>query len=95
MGFTNFLIRTTTPKGIEPGTTAYRGHVGMLEGWVSIIGNFVLFVIKLIFGWMVSSIALIADAFHTLSDVATSIVVIFGFRVAQKPADKEHPFGLP
>ncbi|MBT4033301.1 MAG: cation transporter [Candidatus Marinimicrobia bacterium] len=93
MGFTNFLIRTTTPKGIEPGTTAYRGHVGMLEGWVSIIGNFVLFVIKLIFGWMVSSIALIADAFHTLSDVATSIVVIFGFRVAQKPADKEHPFG--
>ena len=93
MGFTNFLIRTTTPKGIEPGTTAYRGHVGMLEGWVSIIGNFVLFVIKLIFGWMVSSIALIADAFNTLSDVATSIVVIFGFRVAQKPADKEHPFG--
>ncbi len=93
MGFTNFLIRTTTPKGIEAGTTAYRGHIGMLEGWVSIIGNFVLFVIKLIFGWMVSSIALIADAFHTLSDVATSIVVIFGFKVAQKPADKEHPFG--
>ena len=93
MGLTKFLIRTTTPKGIEPGTTAYRGHIGMLEGWVSIIGNFVLFVIKLIFGWMVSSISLIADAFHTLSDVATSIVVIFGFKVAQKPADKEHPFG--
>ncbi len=93
MGFTTFLVKKTTPKGIEPGTTAYRGHVGMLEGWVSILGNFILFVIKLIFGWMINSIALIADAFHTLSDVGTSIVVIFGFKVAQKPADKEHPFG--
>ncbi len=93
MGLTSFLIRTTTPRGVEPGTSAFRGHIGVLEGWVSITGNFVLFVIKLIFGWMISSIALIADAFHTLSDVATSIVVIFGFKVAQKPADKEHPFG--
>ncbi len=93
MGFTTFLVRKTTPKGVEPGTSAYRGHVGMLEGWVSILGNFILFVIKLIFGWMVNSIALIADAFHTLSDVGTSIVIIFGFKVAQKPADKEHPFG--
>lgn len=93
MGFTTFLVKKTTPRGIKPGTSAYRGHVGMLEGWVSILGNFVLFVIKLIFGWMVNSLALIADAFHTLSDVGTSIVVIFGFKVAQKPADREHPFG--
>ena len=93
MSFNLFLINKTLPKGVEPGSPEYRGHVGVLEGWVSIIGNFVLFVIKLVFGWMVSSIALIADAFHTLSDVATSVVVIFGFKVAQKPADKEHPFG--
>ncbi len=93
MGFTTFLVKKTTPRGVEPGTSAFRGHVGMLEGWVSIIGNFVLFAIKLVFGWMVNSIALIADAFHTLSDVGTSIVVIFGFKVSQKPADKEHPFG--
>jgi cation diffusion facilitator family transporter len=93
MDFTNFLVQKTTPKGVEPDSSAFRGHVGMLEGWVSILGNFILFVVKLIFGWMINSIALIADAFHTLSDVATSIVVIFGFKVAQKPADKEHPFG--
>jgi len=93
MGLTTFIIKWTTPKGVEPGTSAYRGHVGLLEGWVSILGNLVLFVIKLVFGWMVNSIALIADAFHTLSDVGTSMVVIFGFKVAQKPADKEHPFG--
>lgn len=93
MSFTDFLVRKTLPKNVVVDSSAYRGHVGMLEGWVSIIGNFVLFVIKLIFGWIANSIALIADAFHTLSDVATSIVVIVGFKVSQKPADKEHPFG--
>lgn len=93
MGLTELLIRKTLPKGMEKDSPAFRGHIGVLEGWVSIVGNFVLFVIKLIFGWMINSISLIADAFHTLSDVATSIVVIIGFKVSQKPADKEHPFG--
>ncbi|NQV30991.1 MAG: cation transporter [Candidatus Marinimicrobia bacterium] len=93
MGLTELLIRKTLPKGIDSDSSAFRGHIGILEGWVSIIGNFILFIIKLVFGWMINSIALIADAFHTLSDVATSIVVIIGFKVSQKPADKEHPFG--
>lgn len=93
MSFTEYVVRVTAPKDIEKGTQDFRSHVGILEGWVSIIGNFILFVIKMVFGWMANSLALIADAFHTLSDVATSIVVIFGFKVAQKPADKEHPFG--
>lgn len=39
------------------------------------------------------SISLIADAIHTLADIATSIVVIIGFKIAKKPSDKEHPFG--
>ncbi len=93
MSFTNFLVQKTLPRGVEVNSPAYRGHVGVLEGWVSILGNFILFVIKFIFGWIANSIALIADAFHTLSDVATSVVVILGFKVSQKPADKEHPFG--
>lgn len=93
MGLTGFLIEKTRPAGVQDGTPEFRGHVGMLEGWVSILGNFILFVVKAFFGLMINSLALIADAFHTLSDVATSIVVIFGFKVAQKPADKEHPFG--
>lgn len=93
MGITSFLVEKTKPAGVTDDSPEFRGHVGMLEGWVSILGNFILFVVKAIFGWMINSIALIADAFHTLSDVATSIVVILGFKVAQKPADKEHPFG--
>jgi len=70
-----------------------RTHYGFLEAWVSIIGNIGLFVIKIIFGLLTNSIALIADAFHTLSDVVTSICVLVGFFLARKPADPEHPFG--
>ncbi len=70
-----------------------RARYGYLEGWVSIIGNLLLFFIKIITGISIGSISLIADAIHTLADTVTSIVVILGFRLAKKPADKEHPFG--
>jgi len=93
MGLTQFIIDHAISPRVDRDSPAFRGKVGLLEGWVSIFGNFILFVIKFIFGIASSSIALIADAFHTLSDVATSGVVIFGFKVAQKPPDQEHPFG--
>jgi cation diffusion facilitator family transporter len=70
-----------------------RAKYGYLEGFVSIVGNTILFVTKLILGLFINSIALIADSFHTLSDSGTSAVVILGFKMAKKPADKEHPFG--
>jgi cation diffusion facilitator family transporter len=70
-----------------------RAKYGYLEGIVSIIGNSILFVIKLFLGVFLNSIALIADAFHTLGDSGTSAVVILGFKMAKKPPDKEHPFG--
>jgi cation diffusion facilitator family transporter len=70
-----------------------RAKYGYLEGIVSIIGNTVLFFIKLFFGIFINSIALIADSVHTLSDSGTSSVVIFGFKMSKKPPDKEHPFG--
>jgi len=70
-----------------------RAKYGYLEATVSIIGNAILFIIKLALGLFINSIALIADAFHTLSDVGTSGVVIFGFKLSKKPSDKEHPFG--
>jgi cation diffusion facilitator family transporter len=70
-----------------------RAKYGYLEGAVSIVGNTILFVIKLFLGLFINSIALIADAFHTLSDSGTSAVVILGFKISKKPPDKEHPFG--
>lgn len=70
-----------------------RTFYGYLEAWVSIVGNTVLFVVKLLLGRWINSITLIADSFHTLSDVITSVVVLLGFRIAKRPADSEHPFG--
>jgi cation diffusion facilitator family transporter len=70
-----------------------RKRVGDLEALVSIIGNVVLFLVKLVFGISLGSVALVAEAFHSLSDVFTSVVVLLGFKWGDKPADQEHPFG--
>lgn len=63
------------------------------EGWVSVAVNSALFVLKFWAGMATGSIAIIADAWHTLSDSLTSIVVVVGAKISSKPADEEHPFG--
>lgn len=66
---------------------------GYLEGIVSIIGNIGLFCLKLFAGISTGSIALMADAWHTLSDSASSLVVLISVKLSNKPPDKEHPYG--
>ena len=88
-----YIIRKQVPSGENPELPKFRGNIGIIQGWISICANLLLFVLKLIFGFLSNSIALIADAFHTLSDMVSSAVVVFGFKMASKPADKEHPFG--
>ncbi|NPA47411.1 MAG: cation transporter [Thermococci archaeon] len=61
--------------------------------WVSIAGNVLLAAIKLVVGVTYSSIALISDGIHSLSDVITSVGGYFGIKVSLKPADSSHPFG--
>ncbi|HET6498304.1 MAG TPA: cation diffusion facilitator family transporter [Coriobacteriia bacterium] len=68
-------------------------NLGMLEGWISVVLNTLLFVVKYWFGRQSGSVSMTADAWHTLSDTLTSIVVIVGFFIMARPADKEHPFG--
>ena len=80
------------PNTKEP-AQIYRTRIGVLQGWVSITVNVVLFVLKLVIGIMAGAVSVIADAVHTLSDVISSAIVIWGFKQAQKPADKEHPYG--
>lgn len=72
---------------------AERKVVGYTEGLVSIIINVILFALKYYFGLTHNSVAVMADAVHTLSDAGTSVVVIVGFWVAYRPPDEEHPFG--
>lgn len=64
-----------------------------IEGWLSIIGNTILFGIKYWAGVVTGSLALIADAWHTLSDTISSVIVLIAGKVSRKPADDDHPFG--
>ncbi len=68
-------------------------NYAMREGNLSLAGNLVLFGLKLWAGIISSSAALIADAWHTLSDSLSSLIIIVSTWIAGKKADKEHPFG--
>lgn len=68
-------------------------YYGYLEGWLSIFLNSVLFVLKYWAGIVSGSVAIIADAWHTLSDSLTSLIVVVGTKISHKPADERHPFG--
>lgn len=66
---------------------------GFLEGIVSIIVNISLFILKYWAGIISGSVAMLADAWHTLSDSITSLIVIGGIKLSIKKPDKKHPFG--
>jgi len=71
----------------------YRNQIGIFQGWVSTAVNTLLFIFKLFVGIITGAVSLIADAVHTLSDVVTSLIVIWGFKQSKKPADTGHPYG--
>lgn len=70
-----------------------RLKTGLLAGIVGLISNLILFVIKLLAGWLSGSVSIMTDAVNSLSDTASSIMTLLGFQIASKPADKEHPYG--
>ncbi len=87
-----YLTNKFVPEQKES-SWAYRNQIGIFQGWVSTTVNLVLFIFKLFIGLMTGAVSLIADAIHTLSDVITSLIVIWGFTQAKKPADMGHPYG--
>lgn len=70
-----------------------RARIGKLSGAVGIICNCLLAAGKLIVGHMTSSMSITADGINNLSDGASSIVTLLGFKLAEKPADRKHPYG--
>lgn len=70
-----------------------RARIGKLSGAVGIICNCLLAAGKLIMGHMTSSMSITADGLNNLSDGASSIVTLLGFKLAEKPADRKHPYG--
>ena len=70
-----------------------RARIGKLSGAVGIICNCLLAAGKFIVGHMTSSMSITADGLNNLSDGASSIVTLLGFKLAEKPADRKHPYG--
>ena len=66
---------------------------GLLASIGGIFTNIVLFVIKLIIGIFVGSMAIISDAINNLTDLISCVVSLLGFKLANKPADEDHPYG--
>lgn len=91
--FVRFLVKKWIRDWEDIHDQDVRSLYGSLEGWVSIVVNFFLFLLKGVFGFISGSVSLIADAFHTLSDVSTSIVILVSFRISKRPSDASHPFG--
>lgn len=70
-----------------------KARAGYKEGFISIFINSAVFIIKIFFGFAINSISLITDAFHTLSDVSTSGIIVWASHTSKKPPDRRHPFG--
>ena len=66
---------------------------GRMCGVVGIISNFFLCALKIVFGLIIHSIAIIADGINNLADAGSSVITLIGFKLASLPSDKDHPFG--
>lgn len=90
---TEYLVRRFVKNYQDTEDSQVRTAYGVLSSVVGICCNVLLFVVKLIVGMIVGSISVMADAFNNLSDAASSIISFIGVKIAERPADKKHPFG--
>lgn len=90
---TNFLVRTFVKDHENIKDPRTRESYGTLSSIVGIVCNILLFVLKYVMGTLSNSIAIVSDAFNNLSDSASCIVTLLGYKISAKPADKDHPFG--
>lgn len=89
----DFIMKAFVPGYGKKDEPQIREKSGRVAGAVGIVTNLVLFVIKLVAGFVSGSVAVMADAVNNLTDSGSSIVMLVGFKLAGKPADEKHPFG--
>ena len=90
---TNLLLRLFVKNWSDSTAPAVRSGIGRLSGIVGILCNLLLFGAKLIIGTISASVSITADAMNNLTDATSSIVTLIGFKLAEKPADEDHPYG--
>ena len=87
------LMRAFLPKNQAPSEPKVRAAAGRLSGVVGIFCNVLLFGAKFLIGTLSGSVSVTADAMNNLSDASSSLVTLIGFKLAEKPADEDHPYG--
>lgn len=87
------LLNIFVKDGKSSDSPAVRTRIGKFAAMIGILCNAVLFVGKLLAGVSFGAISVIADAINNLTDASSSIVTLLGFKLSEKPADAEHPFG--
>ena len=90
---TGLLLRLFVKNHNDTENPVVRSAYGKLAGAVGIVCNLLLFAGKLLAGILSGSVAVTADAVNNLSDASSSLVTLLGFKLAERPADEEHPYG--
>jgi len=93
ISLTELLVKLFVKNKEKTEEQAVRTSYGILSSIVGMICNLILFGIKMMVGILINSISVMADAFNNLSDAASSVISFIGVKLAERPADKEHPFG--
>lgn len=90
---TNIIVHLFIKDADNISNPAVRARYGVVSSTVGIVCNILLAALKFVLGVLANSIAITADAINNLSDSASSVVTLVGFKLSSKPADREHPFG--
>ena len=90
---TRLILRLLERRHGDLGSPTARGACGKAAGAIGIGCNVLLFALKLFIGLISNSVSITADAVNNLSDASGSVLTLLGFRLAEKPADEDHPFG--
>lgn len=90
---TKLLLRLFVKDYHDPAQAQVRSSIGKLSGTVGIVCNILLFIFKLVMGTISGAVSITADAMNNLSDATSAVVTLIGFKLAEKPADADHPYG--
>ncbi len=90
---TQFLLRIFVKNHADTSNLKVRTAIGSLSGTVGIICNVLLFLAKIVISTLSGAVSITADAMNNLTDAASSIISLLGFKLAARPADEEHPYG--
>jgi len=90
---TKLLMKICLPKDRSATDPKTRSAAGKLSGIVGIGCNVLLFGLKFLIGTVSGAVSIVADAMNNLTDAGSAVVTLIGFRLAEKPADEDHPYG--